>query len=719
MGFDNVNVNVSGPVQPTSTYKTKVLKGNHSFASQVTEPNIKYVIKHDFDLGGETVTILEGCVLEFDGGSLSNGKCISNKTVIFDKNKGNAVFCGIFYNANKEAFGYDGNSTRILKSNIESVDTRRNDSVPQGIVVNEEYVFLFATDSNNTPSVILYDRYYNYIGQANVINYNSHVNDATLMDDKILLANSSLNGIASVDVNDIINAVNNGQDLTFTSLEIEENSKIADIDYDSSISELAVYNSDSNYISIYDKNLQLLRTFHSSFYDDIAEELGYRVLRPSIIYKKGVVYQFVGTSRYGNKQVSPFLCGAIDTYSGDYYKYCYVNSTVYQYEQEGACKSPDGDYIYIVANAVIAGNNATVFNKVSVDEFEIGITKNNQTDLADEDDLEYVYVVPETNIDYIPDGTSDKPYNRLVHALSRAMGSTTTIRLSNGTYNIPKIVLTGTNTRIEGANVSNTIINTQKFTLQRASTCYLSAISFNISDTFLIKQNSNLSINTIEVNKTVEIDTSTAYFNSIKIKDIDCAFTLRYCQIYLWRNVVLKNVESLFDVVSNYSFINTNHILSGVKWDDNGVTKNLYESSILLRKTNNSLSFNCIQETDVSVFHRYVNYLKQYANSGNNGGIQIICLNDGVNTYYGAITKGQYLYLKGSIIRPNGMLLETKSFGETSIRPEGTGADGGTLDSNTDIGFSFFDTTLGKPIYVKAIGDDGTVTWVDATGATV
>ena len=82
MSFDNVNVNVSGPVQPTSIYKTKVLKGNQSFASQVTESNTKYVIKHDFDLKGEEVEIPANCVLEFDGGSLTNGTILFNDTYI-------------------------------------------------------------------------------------------------------------------------------------------------------------------------------------------------------------------------------------------------------------------------------------------------------------------------------------------------------------------------------------------------------------------------------------------------------------------------------------------------------------------------------------------------------------------------------------------------------------------------------------------------------------
>ena len=82
MSFNNININVSGPVQPTSTYKTKVLKGNHSFASQITEPNMKYIIKHDFVLDGD-VTIPANCVLEFDGGSVSGAyTIIGNKTKI-------------------------------------------------------------------------------------------------------------------------------------------------------------------------------------------------------------------------------------------------------------------------------------------------------------------------------------------------------------------------------------------------------------------------------------------------------------------------------------------------------------------------------------------------------------------------------------------------------------------------------------------------------------
>ena len=58
--------------------------------------------------------------------------------------------------------------------------------------------------------------------------------------------------------------------------------------------------------------------------------------------------------------------------------------------------------------------------------------------------------------------------------------------------------------------------------------------------------------------------------------------------------------------------------------------------------------------------------------------------------------------------------------GTSTVRPTGIGSgETGTLIMNQDEGFEYFDTTLGKPIYAKTIATDGTVTWVDATGASV
>lgn len=44
----------------------------------VNEPNTIYHIQYDYDLKGETITIPENCVLQFDGGSIKNGKLVGN-----------------------------------------------------------------------------------------------------------------------------------------------------------------------------------------------------------------------------------------------------------------------------------------------------------------------------------------------------------------------------------------------------------------------------------------------------------------------------------------------------------------------------------------------------------------------------------------------------------------------------------------------------------------
>ena len=51
----------------------KILRKDATFAEQVTDTNTIYEIRYDFDLGGATVTIPSGIVLQFDGGSITNG----------------------------------------------------------------------------------------------------------------------------------------------------------------------------------------------------------------------------------------------------------------------------------------------------------------------------------------------------------------------------------------------------------------------------------------------------------------------------------------------------------------------------------------------------------------------------------------------------------------------------------------------------------------------
>lgn len=50
--------------------------------TMIQATNTIYIIQYDYDLQGETITIPEGCILQFEGGSFNNGIFIGNNTII-------------------------------------------------------------------------------------------------------------------------------------------------------------------------------------------------------------------------------------------------------------------------------------------------------------------------------------------------------------------------------------------------------------------------------------------------------------------------------------------------------------------------------------------------------------------------------------------------------------------------------------------------------------
>ena len=50
--------------------------------AMMNKANTRYIIQYDYDLDGETITVPEGCTLDFQGGSLKNGCVIGNKSKI-------------------------------------------------------------------------------------------------------------------------------------------------------------------------------------------------------------------------------------------------------------------------------------------------------------------------------------------------------------------------------------------------------------------------------------------------------------------------------------------------------------------------------------------------------------------------------------------------------------------------------------------------------------
>lgn len=66
----------------TITDSTKQEPRNILTSTMMNHPNTIYEIRYDFDLNSEEITIPEGCVLDFQGGSFRNGRIVGNNTAI-------------------------------------------------------------------------------------------------------------------------------------------------------------------------------------------------------------------------------------------------------------------------------------------------------------------------------------------------------------------------------------------------------------------------------------------------------------------------------------------------------------------------------------------------------------------------------------------------------------------------------------------------------------
>lgn len=61
-------------------YLRKNIAGGRNILTQqmINQENTRYILQYDYDLNGQTVTIPNNCVIEFEGGSISNGKLLGD-----------------------------------------------------------------------------------------------------------------------------------------------------------------------------------------------------------------------------------------------------------------------------------------------------------------------------------------------------------------------------------------------------------------------------------------------------------------------------------------------------------------------------------------------------------------------------------------------------------------------------------------------------------------
>ena len=93
------------------------------------KPNTIYVIRYDYCLGGETIEVPEGCVLEFDGGSLRNGTVVCDHTIIRNFHRGDALLKGVYIN---EEVQPDNEDVAVYNDVIKFKDRKYDESNHSG-----------------------------------------------------------------------------------------------------------------------------------------------------------------------------------------------------------------------------------------------------------------------------------------------------------------------------------------------------------------------------------------------------------------------------------------------------------------------------------------------------------------------------------------------------------------------------------------------------------
>lgn len=106
-------------VQDPTTFATKTV--NLLTQSMIGKENTIYIIQYDYDLNGQTITIPEGCILQFEGGSFNNGTLSIQEGTInkaFHSFKRDLILKDINENIYQYWFDYEDDLSAIL-SNIQ------------------------------------------------------------------------------------------------------------------------------------------------------------------------------------------------------------------------------------------------------------------------------------------------------------------------------------------------------------------------------------------------------------------------------------------------------------------------------------------------------------------------------------------------------------------------------------------------------------------------
>lgn len=149
--------------------------------------NTIYIIQYDYDLQGKTITIPENCVLQFEGGSFSNGKILFNNTTLDGNIIINCSFDGKICNdrLNINWFGAKGDgitdNTTILQNVLRNVASNGGTMfIPTGVFAFSDTLDTKGCNIRNIPNIVGVKSsgdncFASYGGKPDVLNKNASI----------------------------------------------------------------------------------------------------------------------------------------------------------------------------------------------------------------------------------------------------------------------------------------------------------------------------------------------------------------------------------------------------------------------------------------------------------------------------------------------------------------------------------------------------------------
>lgn len=327
---------------------------------RVPNTNTIFVLRYDYTLG-ENIVIPDGCILEFDGGSVKSENELFIQSVdtkvtgTFQDSRD--IFQGALYDGDGELVHFNAFSVGSLKSttiygntlsDVLVKDGAEYDEAPQSCVATEENIFVIWNrretpgEDSSTGAIWVYDRYFNLLGRTEVEGV-GHGNGATICNNTIYIAGGDT-VVRWVGIDAVMNHYGGTVSCntkSFNTLGYNING----IDYDPVSNKIAI--DQGGYILLCDTSLNLLSTSSSSNRDGFNRykiEMNRTVVQ-DIIYRNGLVYYFYYASNYEDLRGS-MICIVYDSVCNKFVQEYHIDGNYSDMEIEGVCVDPKTGMVF-------------------------------------------------------------------------------------------------------------------------------------------------------------------------------------------------------------------------------------------------------------------------------------------------------------------------------------------------------------------------------------